>query len=164
MPSDIFFLFKYLTNKYWLFQNAEQIYSELTPASRCGYHVVNFEKWNHIDFLNAKDVVPYLYQHVIKKVEEIDSGICSPWEDFFYYLLYLIWFVNIWFIFINICIHLVPFRKEIDTMPQEEFYFIIYIRLRITWPPENSFCLTICLSLCWCANITIFLRKRRMKM
>lgn len=51
---------------------------EIRPAVRCGYHVVEFEKWSHIDFLVAKDIMYYLYRHVIDKIAQIDSGKCAP--------------------------------------------------------------------------------------
>ncbi|KAJ8972574.1 hypothetical protein NQ314_000101 [Rhamnusium bicolor] len=57
--------------------NAEQLYSELPASSRCGYHLVKFPKWNHIDFLIAKDVQEYLYQDVFNKIIEIDKEMCK---------------------------------------------------------------------------------------
>ncbi|KAJ8952293.1 hypothetical protein NQ318_007461, partial [Aromia moschata] len=54
--------------------NAEQLYSELPKTSRCGYHVIEFEKWNHIDFISAKDLNTYLYTHLFEVIEEMESG------------------------------------------------------------------------------------------
>ncbi|CAG9814075.1 unnamed protein product [Phaedon cochleariae] len=36
--------------------NAEELYSEIQPALRCGYHVVPRKIWGHTDFLRAKDL------------------------------------------------------------------------------------------------------------
>ncbi|CAG9863023.1 unnamed protein product [Phyllotreta striolata] len=53
-------------------------YSQLHPSVRCGYHVVPFEKWNHIDFLMAKDVKKYFYKYLFYKIKELDKGFCNP--------------------------------------------------------------------------------------
>nr|XP_023020513.1 lipase 1-like [Leptinotarsa decemlineata] len=58
--------------------NGKQIYSEIQPSLRCGYDVVPFKKWSHLDFLIAKDLPKYLYKYMFNKIKEIDSGKCSP--------------------------------------------------------------------------------------
>ncbi|XP_074029931.1 lipase 1 isoform X2 [Leptinotarsa decemlineata] len=58
--------------------NGKQIYSEIQPSLRCGYDVVPFRKWSHLDFLIAKDLPKYLYKYMFNKIKEIDSGKCSP--------------------------------------------------------------------------------------
>nr|XP_023020524.1 lipase 1-like [Leptinotarsa decemlineata] len=59
-------------------RNAKQAYSELQPSLRCGYHAVPFEKWNHLDFIIAKDLPKYLYEDMFHKINDIDSGKCVP--------------------------------------------------------------------------------------
>ncbi|KAJ8917545.1 hypothetical protein NQ315_005594 [Exocentrus adspersus] len=56
--------------------NAKQLYSELPESSRCGYHSIEFPKWNHIDFLIAKDIMTYLYKHVFDKINQMDKENC----------------------------------------------------------------------------------------
>ncbi|KAG5877797.1 hypothetical protein JTB14_019589 [Gonioctena quinquepunctata] len=57
--------------------NAKQIYSEIQPSLRCGYQVVPFEKWSHIDFLNAKDLPKYFYKYLFIKIKDMESGKCA---------------------------------------------------------------------------------------
>ncbi|XP_074029937.1 gastric triacylglycerol lipase isoform X2 [Leptinotarsa decemlineata] len=59
-------------------RNAKQAYSELQPSLRCGYHAVPFEKWNHLDFIIAKDLPKYLYEDMFHKISDIDSEKCVP--------------------------------------------------------------------------------------
>ncbi|KAJ8977713.1 hypothetical protein NQ317_007261 [Molorchus minor] len=58
--------------------NADQLYSELTESSRCGYHLMDRSKWSHYDFVMAKDIKSYLYDHLINKIAQIASGNCNP--------------------------------------------------------------------------------------
>ncbi|KAJ8977720.1 hypothetical protein NQ317_007269 [Molorchus minor] len=58
--------------------NAQQLYSEIPESSRCGYNLVPFPRWNHIDFIVAKDLPKYLYKSIFHKIADIDDGKCKP--------------------------------------------------------------------------------------
>ncbi|XP_050510205.1 lipase member J-like [Diabrotica virgifera virgifera] len=63
----------------WLatMENANQLYSEIQPSVRCGFDVIPHKKWNHIDFLIAKDVPKYFYKYLFKKIKDLSEGKCE---------------------------------------------------------------------------------------
>ncbi|CAH1102979.1 unnamed protein product [Psylliodes chrysocephalus] len=52
-------------------------YSQLSSSTRCGFRVVPYKKWNHIDYLVAKDLPKYLYKYLFQKIKELDEGLCT---------------------------------------------------------------------------------------
>lgn len=56
--------------------NAQDIMAGIQPKLRCGFQVIPYRKWTHLDFLIAKDLPKYLYKYLFQKIKEFGDGIC----------------------------------------------------------------------------------------
>ncbi|CAH1963577.1 unnamed protein product [Acanthoscelides obtectus] len=56
--------------------DVQQIYSELNPKVRCGLYRINYDKFSHTDFQEAKVADPLLYKPTLDKIAQICTNKC----------------------------------------------------------------------------------------
>ncbi|KAJ8915896.1 hypothetical protein NQ315_015509 [Exocentrus adspersus] len=55
--------------------NARRLYNELKASSQCGFNVIAYDKWNHRDFILAKDITKLLYDPLYKAITSMCKGL-----------------------------------------------------------------------------------------